>query len=149
MSFTKSEHQRRVEKFMVCGGQDNPSTPTIPSPEIRYLRASLILEEAIETIEALGYELVDEHPMLLPSAKMPIMEDIVDGCCDLSVVTIGTLTACGIPDERFLEEVDINNLSKISPDGRCKKDATGKLLKPRGWKPPAIQHLLEQLESGA
>ena len=61
---------------------------------------------------------------------------IVDGCCDLSVVTIGTLSACGVPDELFLKLVDENNLAKFGDGHSIRED--GKLIKPSDHKPPAI-----------
>ncbi len=51
----QSSHQQRVEHFMRQARQPLPEEPSIPSEEIRRLRAKLILEEALETIKALGF----------------------------------------------------------------------------------------------
>ncbi len=118
----KSDHQKLVEAFMAKAGQELPSAPCMPSAEVRLLRAKLILEEALETIFALGCgvsyggmvrHLPDFQAVLLPHA--PDMEEIADGCADLSVVTIGTLSACGIADDPLLAEVDAANLRKFEP----------------------------------
>src|SRR5687767_7963031 len=99
---------------MKKAGQYPPPVPTIPDVETRRLRAKLILEEAFETIEALGfrmegtwenYKIVEQSP--------PNLELIADGCADLSVVNIGTLIACGIDDVELLREVDEANLRKF------------------------------------
>jgi predicted HAD superfamily Cof-like phosphohydrolase len=72
--------------------------------------------------------------------------EVIDGCCDLKVVTTGTLSAFGLPDELFQEEVDTNNLAKFGPGGRRRED--GKWVKPPNHKPPDIAGLLKRLEDG-
>ena len=71
----------------------------------------------------------------------PNLVEIADGCADLSVVTIGTLSACGIADEMLLGVVDANNLAKFGPGHSIRED--GKLIKPKNHKPPDIAQLLE------
>ncbi|RME85522.1 MAG: hypothetical protein D6785_04320, partial [Planctomycetota bacterium] len=51
----KSPHQKRVEEFMRLAGQEIPEVPTLPDEKTRLLRSKLILEEALETIHALGF----------------------------------------------------------------------------------------------
>lgn len=123
-----TEHYDRVKEFMRLAGQDTPEEATIPNEKIRRLRAKLILEEALETIVALGFNvwasgpnksirITDDrtHFAMIPNASGSNLEQLIDGCCDLSVVTIGTLIAFGIPDKPFLEEVDAANLRKFEP----------------------------------
>jgi len=43
----------------------------------------------------------------------PVLKDIINGCCDVLVVTTGTLSACGVNDIRPVEIVDENNLDKF------------------------------------
>lgn len=104
-----TNEQQRVRDWMKAFGQDCPETPTIPSLEIRKLRAKLILEEALETIKGLGLStalhdsadgemLIHSIEELTPSFESkfePNLIDIIDGCEDLKVVTEGTLVACG------------------------------------------------------
>jgi hypothetical protein len=71
------------------------------------------------------------------------MVELVDGCCDLSVVTIGTLSACGVSDDPFLMEVDQNNLDKFGDGHSYRED--GKLIKPPDHQPPRIEELLEDI----
>lgn len=157
----KTEHQQRVEQFMRLAGQEIPDKPTIPSEEVRLLRARLILDEALETIEALGFELwvnpdtVIHSPIkpefdngdgdgclsLIPSL-VPDLEQISDGVADISVVSIGTLSACGIADDPILREVDESNLRKFGPGGRLRDD--GKWIKPDDWEPPKIAERLRE-----
>ena len=58
----KTNHQLRIESFMKLAGQELPQSPVVPDIKIRQLRAALILEEAFETIDALGFK-VNARPI--------------------------------------------------------------------------------------
>jgi predicted HAD superfamily Cof-like phosphohydrolase len=135
----RSDHQKRIDMFMRLAGQEVPSLPALPAPEIRKLRASLILEEALETIDALGCHVEADGEGNYWIGNPDGAADLalaIDGCADLSVVTIGTLTALGVDDQPVLRLVDDNNLAKFGPGGH--RDAGGKWIKPPGHKPPDI-----------
>ncbi|GIV57641.1 MAG: hypothetical protein KatS3mg042_0554 [Rhodothermaceae bacterium] len=147
-------HYQRVREFMQKAGQETPDAPTIPDAETRLLRAKLILEEALETVKALGVGVrvttddgteVDfnhvDHLDFVAQGE-PDLEGVVDGCADISVVTIGTLIAFGIDDEPVLEEVDRANLRKFAPGSYRRED--GKWMKPPGWTPPDILGVIER-----
>lgn len=161
----KSPHQQRVELFMAKAEQEVPYNVVIPSEEVRLLRAMLILEEAIETIEALGMRLnvtakqddkfiidtkentitvtlVTKEMISLSTGHQPDLYEIADGCADLSVVTIGTLSACGIVDTPLLEEVDAANLRKFGPGATRRSD--GKWIKPPNFVGPDIKRVLKE-----
>lgn len=134
------------------------------SPQIRDadLRARLILEEAIETALALlmndfesGVEAgLRVHDILdgvmkncvamgklnrNPDAVGRLVEAI-DGMCDLAYVTIGTAVACGTPLDPFWNEVHRSNMQKAGAP-----IVNGKLMKPRGWRPPQLREIFESL----
>lgn len=137
----KSAHQKRVEAFMAHAGQAVPERPTIPDEATLKLRANLILEEALETIEALGYQ-VNMKPFeleleVVKSRQPADLEQIVDGCADMIVIATGTLSACG----EDVNELDNNNLSKFGPGGYRRDD--GKWMKPPTWALPDIKGILE------
>lgn len=155
----KSPHQLRIEAFMrraeelSPGMQQVAEIPSIPSVEVRELRCRLILEEALETIAALGFGVVinetgggeqtahiDRDVKFVESFE-PDLVEIADGCADLSVVTIGTLSSCGLPDIPFLEAVDENNLRKFGP-GAWVNDH-GKLMKPTGFVKVDLRKVIE------
>ena len=145
----KSKHQIRFEQFMRKAGQEVPCEPTVPSSEVRLLRARLIFEEAMETIEALGvmvYPSVGDGGELrgweMEAEIEPNLVEIADGCADVSVVALGTLSACGIADKSLLKEVDESNLRKFAPG--CRKREDGKHLKPPDWKAPDISGVLNR-----
>jgi predicted HAD superfamily Cof-like phosphohydrolase len=138
-------HFRRIRRFMQQAGQKTPDAVTVPDAPTRILRAKLILEEALETVHALGVvvraggvdgpELVEGH-LHYADGREPNLEMVVDGCADISVVTIGTLVAFGVDDEPVLEEVDRANLRKFG-EGSWQRD-DGKWMKPPDWTPPDI-----------
>ncbi len=182
----KSDHQIRIERFMELAGQEVKSSPEVPPIGIRQLRAALILEECLETIDALGFKVnavmslkataesgigcpEDKDTIYCYNCGVPLkrflaeeikyeleakedqdnisLVDIVDGCADISVVTIGTLSACGVSDEPIMREVDDNNLAKFGPGHYIRDD--GKLVKPPDHKPPRIAETLRILKDKA
>lgn len=152
----KSAHQKSVEWFHILAGDPPPGKPTEPTPDVRILRAKLILEEAFETIHhGLGIDMfyaglcqsVDVDAMEFRANRPFDMIETIDGCCDLRYVTTGTLSACGVPDRPFQDAVDQNNLDKFGPGHSLRED--GKLIKPPGHQPPDIAGILEHLEGGS
>lgn len=112
---------------MVKFGQEAPDKPIIPSLEVRKLRAKLILEEALECIEALGFvPYVDGHGEeedfnIFKSYDFKFTELhkvsltlLSDGLADLHYVAYcGTANACGIDMEPIFQEVHHSNMSKL------------------------------------
>lgn len=132
--------------------QEIPAKPyTIPPEETRRLRARLILEEALETIEGLGFHVqvacedeekcIEDLPLTMKTAIFghskdgPNLEKIIDGCCDTKYVSVGTLVACGVCDEQHMEFVNRANNAKF-PKGEAKVNEHGKFQKPPGWEAP-------------
>ncbi len=150
-------HYQRVRQFMQKVGQRIPEEPEVPDPHTRKLRAKLILEEALETIEALGVRVAacrDGAEIQLTSNNADLtfeatnevdLEGVVDGCADISVVTVGTLISFGIDDEPVLEEVDAANLRKFEPGSYMRED--GKWIKPPQWQPPDIPGVINKMRT--
>lgn len=130
---------------MRSAGQDVPDKPTMPSAEVRLLRARLIFEEALETIDALGCYVAPDRKVRIDALAPPNLEKIIDGCCDLSVVLTGTLSACGCQDLPFIQEVDAANLRKFEGDAH-RDPQTGKWVKPSDFVPPDIAGVLRRVE---
>ncbi|TFH67033.1 MAG: hypothetical protein E4G90_00420 [Gemmatimonadales bacterium] len=149
----RTEHQQRVERMMVGFNHSVPIKPMDPGPETRVLRARLIMEECLETIQdglrvkvgvrvevGVGDKSVDFDSLVFVAKDGPAdLIELADGCADVSVVTIGTLSAFGIKDRALLEEVDANNLSKIDT-GRTNEH--GKFTKHPDHMPPRIAMVL-------
>ena len=122
------EAQRKVAKFhkalgipVDCGCASGGG---MPHADRRALRASLIEEEARETVEAL---------------RSNRLVDTIDGLCDLLVVVYGTALEMGIDLEPHFNEVHASNMAKRG--GPVRED--GKMLKPEGWLPPDINGILQ------
>lgn len=140
-AYLLTEHLDAVREFMVKAKQTTSFAQRIPTPEERILRAKLIYEEAMETIEALGVDHIlgqfvdagEEHCDL---------EKILDGACDLAVVVDGTLISCGLDGvfPEALERVNINNLSKFAEGSYIRED--GKVMKPPGYVPVDLSDLI-------
>lgn len=135
----KDDEQLLVELFMAKAHQEIPVRPTMPDLKVRQLRARLMLEEVLETINAgLGLTVVD----VCDEGKSPVtieyiefeesgagdLIQVADGCCDVNVVTKGTGSACGIALRPCFKLVSGNNLMKFAPGHTFRSD--GKLVKP-------------------
>ncbi len=134
-----------------------PPSPAFPEFDVRILRARLIMEEAIETVNALGIELqhkpgqsgsCDTCVISIDSIEFEAcgpgdFAAAIDGCCDSMYVNMGTLAAMGVPDEPHIHLVCEANEAKF-PDGRGIADANGKFQKPKGWRAPDHTLLIGQ-----
>ena len=157
-----SMHYKRVREFMIKAQQKVRDTPEILTEEERLLRAKLIFEECMETINlGLGVDIgtmyndPDEGPTYVEysphnqfiefSIERPMdLIETIDGCADIKVVTTGTLVAMGVPDAPIQLEVDNNNLAKFGPGGY--RDESGKWIKPPNHQPPNLQGVLDSLK---
>ena len=136
-----NRHFEQVKKFHAAAGIEMPTTPTMldigkdsmrdfylkPLKQIceqlrsdkdggeMYFRASLILEEFVEFMEA------------------TTIEDQIDALIDMQYLIIGTFTLMGVKPEGFFDIVANANLGKILPDGTVLRNDQGKIMKPEGW----------------
>lgn len=161
--------QEAVAEFHAAtGGFGNVSTP-----EGRLLRAKLIMEEAVETVAALGFNASGyiTSPESAGSPSIPDPDagpnrwkpnpnyhevdfernyeefnllDFIDGLCDLTYVTMGGAVNIPVNIERHFEEVHRANMDKVR--GRSFRE-DGKVLKPEGWVPPDHQRVLDLYNS--
>lgn len=144
--------QKQVQEFHreVIGGLTSPAKPELRDA---FRRASLIAEEAAETVFALVGN-ADAQSILVAQMlsvlnlrtragkhKADVVEAI-DGCIDTIIVSYGTLEAIGVDGEPFADEVMRTNMAKKGG----KIDANGKLQKPAGWTPPDIAGVLEKVK---
>lgn len=112
------------------------------------LRARLIMEEAVETVAALGFDVeariydISNHGndtvFKKYYGKLDLL-DFIDGLCDLTYVTMGGAVNADVNIERHFEEVHRANMLKLT--GPKRED--GKQLKPEGWLPPDHRRILE------
>lgn len=120
-------------------------------PELRHneLRAKLIMEEAVETVAALGFHVTAEinKPECNPRVTIasfeklhhkPNLIEAIDGICDLMYVALGTGVTAGVDLDPHFQEVHRANMMKLQ--GPKRED--GKQLKPDGWTPPDHEAIL-------
>lgn len=132
--------ERDVREFMKATGQPTPEHADPDSVPLQ-MRANLLLEECLETVEALGFSLVvdEQYPptFALRKVREPDWPEVIDGVCDVVYVAIGLLVTLGVNIGPYWHEVQRSNMAKVG--GPIRDD--GKLLKPEGWKPPRIKYL--------
>lgn len=134
--------QEQVAEFSEATG----GPETLDTEKGRTLRAKLIMEEAIETVAALGFYvtgvIVSPDNILVETYHKQYETfdhiDYIDGLCDLTYVTMGGAISAGINLERHFDEVHQANMRKLS--GPKRED--GKQLKPEGWQPPDHERIL-------
>jgi predicted HAD superfamily Cof-like phosphohydrolase len=152
-----------IREAMLIAKQECPDRPTIPSFEVRVLRAKLMLEECLEAImDGLGLDLqiynvpdhglsvsLDDVASAISSTDSTWIEThpgnltlIADGCADMKVVTIGTELACGIDGDPVLDEVNASNLSKF--EGGVVWLPSGKYGKGPNYRPPNIVAIIDE-----
>jgi len=147
--------QYEVAQWMEKAGFKVPATPTVPGEKERELRARLILEEAMEVIEALGVTLEtsikdgESHPIVFDSFEFITHEDemcdleaVADGLSDLDYVTLGCFCSFGIENLQINNEVDANNRLKLENGKKNRK--TGKLEKAKDHPAPYFRGILEE-----
>lgn len=163
-----TKHYDKVKQFMQNGGQETPDCVTIPDEKTRILRARLMLEEVLETIQdglgldvvvmgmdpdkvreeygsfTLPHGIIQKGELIFRPARPVNLVEVADGCADTKVVTTGTLIAFGIPDDELQDIVDDSNLAKGNV-----KDEHGKIQKPPGWQPPDVKGFLERISPEA
>src|SRR3990167_702990 len=149
-----TKEQKMVRSFMKKAKQKLPEKPTIPNLKTRKLRAKLMLEEVLETINK-GLGLVVMQKTGLPKGnffvniddtvfldvKKPDLVELADGLGDLHVVAYcGTANACGIDMQPVFEAIHVANMKKFGPGSSIRED--GKQLKPPGWQHPDIKSII-------
>lgn len=94
-------------------------------------------ENQYELYKTLIHEEVDELSVAVDR------EAELDALIDILVVTIGAIHSAGFDAEGAWNEVMRTNFAKIdSETGRVRKRDDGKVLKPEGWRPPALSPFL-------
>jgi predicted HAD superfamily Cof-like phosphohydrolase len=68
----------------------------------------------------------------------------LDALIDILVVTIGAIHSMGADGEAAWKEVMRTNFAKIDREtGKVRKREDGKVLKPLGWQPPALEKFIQ------
>ncbi len=126
--------------------------PTVPSDERVRLRASLIVEECLEFLEACFDQTNSVDAFRLAQSKQRLKELVVfgaikvdlpeaaDALADIAYVVEGANLEFGIDSGPVLDEVHRANMAKVG--GPIRED--GKRLKPPRWRGPDIERVLRK-----
>lgn len=148
--------------FMKAFGQPVRDTPTGDiSEEERLLRARLVLEEALEFVEAMGCGLRIENGRYTyyataqdlgvvsnPRGKVDLIE-AADALGDIIYVAKGSAHTLGVPIDDITGVIHWANMAKLDPTtGQPINDEFGKVIKPEGWVAPneQIREMIEALQ---
>ena len=120
-----------IDRFHKKFGFEKTDKPDIPDdPELVNFRTSFLLEELAEYSQAITKK--DTAGAL-------------DALVDIVYIALGTAWLFNLPFEKAWKEVQRANMEKIRA-----KDTTGKrgtkfdVIKPKGWKPPNIDQIVEE-----
>jgi len=152
----KTQQMMVIEFHKAC---DQPilDRPTVPDDDRVRLRAALVIEEALEFVEALfdmscpaHYTGLDMSPVaasddmrtikrhlktIIEGAPVKVnLPEAIDALADIDYVVAGSYLEFGVDSEPIAATVHAANMSKVSgPIG-----PNGKRLKPEGFRPPDI-----------
>ena len=111
----------KVGTFMKTFGQEVKTNPSFSTDKINKLRIDLIKEELEELTEAMN--------------NKDLLE-VADALTDILYVTYGAGHAFGIDLDKFFEEVQNSNMSKLDENGEPIFNDSGKVMKgPNYFKP--------------
>jgi len=147
--------REQVAAFHAMFGYTSNDKPTIPSADEVRRRCRLVIEEALEFVQAMVHKdsaawwamKYLKQRIFYVVDKMELEVDIVevaDACADIDYVVEGSRLAFGIDGDDIADEVHKANMAKLGVDGKPLKDAAGKTIKPEGWTPPDIAGCLEK-----
>lgn len=144
--------QQMVREFMVALDQPAPKEPAeLPEQRLR-LRLLLVLEEALELVQASGHGVFDTSFHVESGIRKFDVErtrasiegdhlEQIDALVDILYVVYGMAIEMGVDLEPFFDEVHAANMRKVGGP----TDANGKRGKPTGWVPPDIAGVYARL----
>jgi len=137
----------RVREFHETFGHPVGKAPLTPTVDRMKLRLALILEEAAELTDAMGFD-----GELIRQATADVLEkgvvehadliEIADALGDIEYVVNGAALECGINLPQVVSEIHHSNMTKLGPDGKPIYRDDGKILKGEGYRPPNIAKAL-------
>jgi predicted HAD superfamily Cof-like phosphohydrolase len=130
-----------VREFHRAFGATSPTTVE-EFTALCALRAALISEESRETIEALigigSVVKLEAAAHVIKRRKAELLKEL----CDLLYVVYGTADRLELNIDAAFAAVHLNNMSKLGPDGKPIVRADGKFMKPEGYQPVDLSHLV-------
>lgn len=137
----------RVREFHETFGHPVADEPVVPADDRVRLRLALILEEALELADAMGFftqearEYIDKMVDYGPVVEGDLV-GIADALGDLDYVVNGAALEHGIPLPEVTAEIHRSNMTKLGPDGKPIYREDGKILKGEDYEPPQLEKVL-------
>ena len=105
----------------------------------------LPLDVALMCVQAL----VEETGELAHALGKRDLVGVLDALCDLQYFLDGTFIACGLSDVKVaaVAEVHRSNMTKLWPDGRPRRDTSGRVMKGPDYEPPVLEQFIPELAS--
>jgi predicted HAD superfamily Cof-like phosphohydrolase len=130
--------KRFSDTFTLTPGLSRLRGETPEHRDLRKLRANLILEEALEACEALGF--VPKASVMMREVDGYVYDDLAlaKELADVLVVTYGTADVVEVPLEDIFDEVMRSNMSKLGDDGKPVLRSDGKFLKGPNYRPADV-----------
>jgi predicted HAD superfamily Cof-like phosphohydrolase len=119
-----------VRGFQSACGQTLNEKPTLPNEAVIKLRIDMLKEEVKELEDAF---------------KAKDLVEVLDAFADIEYINNGGINECGLQDvyDIAFKLIHENNLTKIGEDGKVLKDKNGKVVKPKGFTPVRLDHLIK------
>lgn len=146
--------EEQVTEFHKLSGHPVEKSPTIPEPKLRRLRCKLIMEEALEFIEASGCNMVilqynpdctlHKWDIRFDDEVPPDLVGVADAIGDLNYVVQGAALTWGIPAKEVGDEVHRSNMTKVHEDGTLHKREDGKVVKPKTFSEPDFSFIIDR-----
>lgn len=125
-----SKMMSMVAEFQIATDQPVSSVQNLGDLKNNNLRYELMSEENTEYFSAT----INRNPT-----------EIIDGCVDMMYILLGTINQHGFQNEfaEAFSRVHLNNMLKVGPDGKVKRNEQGKILKPEGFEPVDLSDLIK------
>ncbi|UOR02031.1 hypothetical protein MUN77_01485 [Leucobacter allii] len=123
----RTYHQAQVREFREACGDVVSDTPKLQN----------------QAILRLGYELINEEVSELRDSILDAdAVEILDALGDITYLVYNLAAACGYDLDETFDRIHATNMAKVGRDGRVRRRADGKILKPAGWQPPDLADLV-------
>jgi len=137
----------RVREFHEVFGHPVSDEPVVPADDRVTLRLALILEEALELADAMGFYSEDVKELVgVMLDRGPLVPGnlvgIADALGDLDYVVNGAALEHGIDLPAVTAEIHRSNMTKLGPDGKPIYREDGKILKGTDYEPPRLEAVL-------
>jgi predicted HAD superfamily Cof-like phosphohydrolase len=103
------------------------------------LRVSLLLEEVSEYIREME-NAKDEIKEKGSISKETLIRMTAENA-DIRYILAGDADVLGLPTDLAFNRIHVANMRKVGPDGKVRRRADGKVLKPDDWKPAKFDDL--------